>query len=269
MDRPQNMVVNIAFYENDFFILSLNCTGGFTSASCKSYLTPRNQRPAPRKQCSANRILEKLVKRTSVCVKSNCYLRLEDDVAMILGFEPGTTIRNSLVTSPYFSLSTGNVSSLYVYINIIHSQYVGDVKVPLLRIFGVDGQHGKSVTTTFDRPQYLPVCRQTLDTIEIDIKDDAGDSISFQHGNLKTNWQQNFISGYSDSLLLLIKIKSDNPYDDTLSIKPKVRAIISLGPGSLPGFQGARMQRGLGLGSLFRVFCRTALPLLQKLRQNC
>ena len=109
------------------------------------------------------------------------------------------------------------------------------------------------------------MCRQTLDTIEIDIKDDAGDSISFQHGNLKKKWKQNFISGYSDSLLLLIKIKSDNPYEDTLSIKPKVRAIISLGPGSLPGFQGARMQRGLGLGSLFRVFYRTALPPFAKI----
>ena len=30
--------------------------------------------------------------------------------------------------------------------------------------------------------------------------------------------------------------------------------------GSLPGFQGARMQRGFGLGSLFRGFYRTALP---------
>ena len=72
---------------------------------------------------------------------------------MILGFEPGATICNSLVTSPYLSLSAGNVSSLYVYTNIIHSQYVGDVKVPLLRIVSVDGQHGKPVTKTFDRPQ--------------------------------------------------------------------------------------------------------------------
>ena len=44
--------------------------------------------------------------------------------------------------------------------------------------------YGKSVTKTFDRPQYLPMCGQTLDTIEIDIKDDAGDSISFQHGKV-------------------------------------------------------------------------------------
>ena len=50
---------------------------------------------------------------------------------MILGFEPRVTISNSLVISPYFSLSTGNVPSLYVYTNVIHSQYVGDVKFQL------------------------------------------------------------------------------------------------------------------------------------------
>ena len=44
----------------------------------------------------------------------------------------------------------------------------------------------------------------------------------------------------------------------TLSIKPKLKAIFSLG--FLPEFQGARMQRGFGLGSLFRRFYRTALP---------
>ena len=84
------------------------------------------------------------------------------------------------------------MSSLYVYTNIIHSQYVGDSKVPLPRIVGVEGQHGKSVTKTFDRPKYLTVCRQTIDIIEIDIKDDAGDSISFQHGNYKSDKKLHF-----------------------------------------------------------------------------
>ena len=83
-------------------------------------------------------------------VTNNCYVRLEGDVAMILEFEPEATISNSLATSPYLSLSIGNGSSLYVYTNIIHSQYVGDIKVPLLRIVGIEGQHGKSVTKTFD-----------------------------------------------------------------------------------------------------------------------
>ena len=51
-------------------------------------------------------------------------------VSPVLGFEPGTTINDSLLTNSYLSLTTGNVSSLYVYIDIIHSQNVGDVNVP-------------------------------------------------------------------------------------------------------------------------------------------
>ena len=53
------MVVNIAFYENVFFILSLFGTREFTPASCKSYLEPRNHAPA-------SRILEKVVKKHQI-----------------------------------------------------------------------------------------------------------------------------------------------------------------------------------------------------------
>ena len=89
-------------------------------------------------------------KRISVYIKNGCYLRLEDDVGKVLGFEAGTAINNSLLMGPYLSLTTGIVSSLFVYTDIIHSRFVGDVKVPLLRIVGVEGQHGNFVTKTFD-----------------------------------------------------------------------------------------------------------------------
>ena len=42
------MVINIAFYENVLFILSLSRNREFTLASCESYLAPRIQRAAPR-----------------------------------------------------------------------------------------------------------------------------------------------------------------------------------------------------------------------------
>ena len=60
MDRPWNMVVNIALYGIVFFILSLFRTRKFTPASCKSYPEPRKQRLAPRNQRPAPRILEQL-----------------------------------------------------------------------------------------------------------------------------------------------------------------------------------------------------------------
>ena len=68
------MVVNLAFYENVFFIPILFFTLEFTPASYNLYLTPRDQRPAPHNNTthSANnapdpapRILEKLLRGCS------------------------------------------------------------------------------------------------------------------------------------------------------------------------------------------------------------
>ena len=53
-------------------------------------------------------------------------------------------------------------------------------------------------------------------------------------------------------------IKSDNPYQAYFVNQAKGKGYSQLG-GSLPEFQGARMQRGSGLGSLFREFYRAAL----------
>ena len=54
-------------------------------------------------------------------------------------------------------------------------------------------------------------------------------------------------------------MKSDNPYEAHFVNQAKGEGYSHLG-GSLLGFQGARMQRGFGLGSLFRGFYLTALP---------
>ena len=57
----------------------------------------------------------------------------------------------------------------------------------------------------------------------------------------------------------MIKMKSDNPYVAYFVNQSKGKGLDQLG-GSLPRFQGARMQKGFGLGSLFRGFYHTSLP---------
>ena len=76
---------------------------------------------------------------------------------------------------------------MYVYSDIIDFQYVGDSFAPLLRVVGVDeyvGKHGEYIDQIFTTPHYIPVCRNSIDTIEIDIKDDTGDSIKFEAGKV-------------------------------------------------------------------------------------
>ena len=54
-------------------------------------------------------------------------------------------------------------------------------------------------------------------------------------------------------------MKSDNPYEAYFVNQARGKGCSQLGS-SLPGFQGARLQRGFGFGSLFREFYCTALP---------
>ena len=54
-------------------------------------------------------------------------------------------------------------------------------------------------------------------------------------------------------------MKSDNPYVAYFVNQAKGKGHIQLG-GSLPGLQGARMQKGFRLGILFGGFYGTALP---------
>ena len=46
------------------------------------------------------------------------------------------------------------------------------------------GHHGEMVTHINDKPQYFTVGQSDMDSIEIQIKDDAGQSIRFQNGRV-------------------------------------------------------------------------------------
>ena len=55
------------------------------------------------------------------------------DIATTLGFQQDTVIEKETI-SPYLADVNGWFSSLYVYTDIVDAQFVGDVKLSLLRI---------------------------------------------------------------------------------------------------------------------------------------
>ena len=73
--------------------------------------------------------------------------------------------------------------SLFVYCVIVEQTVVGDVKVPLLRIVNISGREGLTVSRIYQAVQYTPVQCKRFETIEIDIRDDAGHKVSFQRGS--------------------------------------------------------------------------------------
>ena len=74
---------------------------------------------------------------------------------------------------------------LYVYTNVVEHQVVGDVMVPLLRIVPIDHTlSGTTLSHSYQRIFYLSTNGKQFSSVEIDIKDDTGQSIPFQVGKV-------------------------------------------------------------------------------------
>ena len=102
----------------------------------------------------------------------------------MLGFLNDTTIRAS--DKKGFTLAlpkTGN-QYFYIYTDIIKSHYHGDVVVPVLHTVTVKGEHGSYVSRNFERSHYVPLNKKVYDMISINIRDEAGDLVAFEHGKV-------------------------------------------------------------------------------------
>ena len=120
---------------------------------------------------------------TAMCAKGTV-LDLRGDIARMFGYLNNTAIRAS--DKKGFTLAlpeTGN-QYFYVYTDIIKSQYHGDVIVPVLRTVTVKGQHGTYISKNFERTHYVPLNKKIFGTISINIRDNAGDLVAFEHGKV-------------------------------------------------------------------------------------
>ena len=93
------------------------------------------------------------------------------ELATVLGFDQDTLIEKK-TSSPYPADINGGFSSMYVYTDIVDAQFVGDLKVPLLRIVNIEGEYGNTVHASFRNLQYVPVKVNYFETIEVNIKND-------------------------------------------------------------------------------------------------
>ena len=123
-------------------------------------------------------------KRVTVkCVKG-AVLELRGDIARLFGFFNNTSIRASDKKGFTLALSETGNQYFYIYTDIIKSQYHGDVVVPVLRTVTEKGKHGSYVSKNFERPHYVPLNKKIFDTISINIRDEAGDLVAFEHGKV-------------------------------------------------------------------------------------
>lgn len=74
--------------------------------------------------------------------------------------------------------------ALYVYTDIITDDYVGDVKIPLLRAVGIEGDRGEFANKEFIHPHYKALKTGYINSIRIEVKDDTGEDIDFAVGKV-------------------------------------------------------------------------------------
>ena len=104
------------------------------------------------------------------------------DLAMRMAFKENEILRGSTpIVSPFIT-NMKQYTALYVYPDIIQNQLVGDVKVHLLRVVPVKSRYGDTTCVTYEQPQFLPLSRSNIQTIEINITSDTGELVSFESG---------------------------------------------------------------------------------------
>lgn len=106
-------------------------------------------------------------------------------LAMQLGLaHPGPyPSQSELCGSNPIDMSLGVPPLLFVYVDKISDQIVGNCRAPLLATIPTSiGRYGSVTVHTFDHPLYFDLSTRNFDTIEINIRDHTGKFVSFNHG---------------------------------------------------------------------------------------
>ena len=123
--------------------------------------------------------------KVTVTIKNGRYLYLDGLLSIILGFGGKVVKLDTTTESPYVADLRG-MTTIYIYCNIVQPQIVGDTSAQLLRSIPVEGKSGDIVTKTFTNIQYVPVQTKSFEDVEILLRSDTGDPVSFERGKVVT-----------------------------------------------------------------------------------
>ena len=135
--------------------------------------------------CAGNAVFmyDAISGKSKLHTRNNCTIMLSQGLADVLGFDSNTAYSET-VEAPYIADINRGFHSLYVYCSICEPQIVGDAYVPLLRTVYITGSQGDTVNKIYESPHYVPVNTDTLDTIEVNIKNDMNELVSFKTGKV-------------------------------------------------------------------------------------
>ena len=127
--------------------------------------------------------LDSRSQKVTIVLTTKKRLGFESFLGVLLGFGGGVTLTKT-TTASHVSDINATLHSLYIYLNIVGSQIVGDVFAPLLRIVPTKGKNGDIITIQYDTPQYLPVTTKDFEILEVLLADETGKKIPFERGTV-------------------------------------------------------------------------------------
>ena len=121
--------------------------------------------------------------KVTITLKPGQKLSFENSLGILLGYGGDITLTKT-TTAPFVSDINIGHQSLFVYLNIVETQIVGDAQAPLLRIVPAQGKDGEIVTINYNNPQYVPLATKDFEIVEVFITDDTGKKIPFERGRV-------------------------------------------------------------------------------------
>jgi hypothetical protein len=121
-------------------------------------------------------------------------LEFDINLAKSLGFERNIFEGNTTHFAKHLLIFDKVIDNMYIYSNVVEPIYVGNVKVPLLKSIWIDQECNsyERINITIKQPMYVPVCLSSLNSVEINIRNDAGHFIPFKFGS-KTGLVLHFV----------------------------------------------------------------------------
>ena len=103
-------------------------------------------------------------------------------LAALLGFEDRVITGTDRIEAEYPFDVKNTLYSLFIYSDVIEPQVVGDTYAKLLQVTPAPQRTNTIISHTFNPVQYVPLATRQFETIEISIRNSAGDLVPFTTG---------------------------------------------------------------------------------------
>lgn len=116
-------------------------------------------------------------------IAENCSLFMSEAFKTQFGFkDEGSYLAGTHYSTPGFDLKE-SLRLMFIYCDVASYTFVGDTKVPLLRVCDTEGEYfGQTVRMTFTHPHYIPVGRTSFECLEVNINNELGQHMPFEFG---------------------------------------------------------------------------------------